>query len=429
MSALGQAIVVIRGDMSQLPHDLHHAGQQIKQSLSSFSLSGVGATLAESAAGVFSGISFEKIKEKALEAWQENMRQGIELSMEAERAERRLAGALEATGFISGKTRKELIEQAEELSEKTAISIDSIVQLQTRLLFFDKIRGEVFDRATKAALEWSSAMGTDASNAAQILGRSLQNPILGMAMLRRMGIILTSTQQEQIEKFMKMNDVIKAQEVLLDAIEKKYGKFAENSVREVDKLRNTISTKLKELGDVSRTMEPLTLKAKIVEIDFQKGAVKKAQEYFSLFDFHGALGEGKMASKAAEGLGSWLVDSLIGSMMPGMFEGGRQFGAIKKELVDKPFAEQEEAKRKQEELDAKFAARARLNADAQMKKDRTEGFFDPEQFSKRMQESMFGKGDKMLAAEESQVGLLEEILTQMQEGGGMAGAALPVAKP
>jgi hypothetical protein len=69
-----------------------------------------------------------------------------------------------------------------------------------------------------------------------------------MTALRKAGILLTEEQQKQIESFMKANDVISAQDVLLKAIESQVGGTAEAIASSTDKMSAKFESVVEELS-------------------------------------------------------------------------------------------------------------------------------------------------------------------------------------
>jgi polyhydroxyalkanoate synthesis regulator phasin len=80
------------------------------------------------------------------------------------------------------------------------------------------------------------------------LGKALQDPLNNMTALRKAGILLTEEQQKQIESFMKANDVISAQDVLLKAIESQVGGTAEAIASSTDKMSAKFESVVEELS-------------------------------------------------------------------------------------------------------------------------------------------------------------------------------------
>lgn len=150
----------------------------------------------------------------------------ISEAMEAQVNVAKLEAVIKATGGAAGVTSQRVQEMATRLSRVTRFSDDAIIQGQTMLLTFKEIGEDTFPRATEAMLDVAEMMGTDATSAAVMLGKALNDPIQGVAALRRVGIQMTEAQEDQIKAFMEMNDVASAQAIILGEIEGQFGGIA-----------------------------------------------------------------------------------------------------------------------------------------------------------------------------------------------------------
>lgn len=157
----------------------------------------------------------------------------LKSTIESEESVARLNVVLSATGGISGQTSDSLGRLTEELLAVSTFGKDAIQSAEAIMLSFTRIGGEVFPRATKAAADLAARMGTDIPSAARMIGRALEEPVRGMQMLQRAGIILSDAQREQIKHFAALNDAAGAQGVILQAIES-------NSAGAAAALRNTL---------------------------------------------------------------------------------------------------------------------------------------------------------------------------------------------
>ena len=116
---------------------------------------------------------------------------------------------LKSTGGVAGVTAQQVDELANSLLRKTGIDDEAIQSAENMLLTFTNVRnvvgdqGNIFDQATTAALDMSTAMGTDLQSAALRVGKALQDPIRGSTALRRVGVLLTKQQEAQIATLVK----------------------------------------------------------------------------------------------------------------------------------------------------------------------------------------------------------------------------------
>jgi len=90
------------------------------------------------------------------------------------------------------------------------------------LATFKQVRGEGFERATKAAMDMSSVMGTDLNSSILQIGKALNNPIKGLSMLTRVGVTFTDEQTNQIKALQKSGDMYGAQAIILKELETQF---------------------------------------------------------------------------------------------------------------------------------------------------------------------------------------------------------------
>lgn len=128
-----------------------------------------------------------------------------------------------ATGYASGKTSDQLLEQARSIALTTLASTEGIQQAQAKLLTFDKIHGQVFDDAINLTQDLATVFGGDAATQATQLGKALQDPVKGLAALNRVGVSFTEQQKAQVKAMVANGETIKAQGVIIDALKKQVG--------------------------------------------------------------------------------------------------------------------------------------------------------------------------------------------------------------
>jgi hypothetical protein len=166
----------------------------------------------------------------------------IKMGEEARKSELRLGNVAKQMGLFGDNTEvvtKRISKYAEELSFLTGVDDELTRGNQAVLLTFSELAksadevGGPFDRATVALLDLEAA-GKDLKAVA--LGRALQDPLKNMTALRKAGILLTDTQKDQIKVFMESNDILSAQDVLLDAIEGQVGGTAEATASATEKM-------------------------------------------------------------------------------------------------------------------------------------------------------------------------------------------------
>jgi hypothetical protein len=88
-----------------------------------------------------------------------------------------------------------------------------------------------------AAIDLAAAgFGSAETNATQ-LGKALQDPIKGLTALTRSGVTFTEVEREKIKALVESGEVLKAQDMILSAIEQQVGGTAEATAKASDKMK------------------------------------------------------------------------------------------------------------------------------------------------------------------------------------------------
>ena len=170
------------------------------------------------------------------------------------RAETKVATALKSTGNQVGYNLDQLKAYASELQSKTIFGDETILNdVTTRLLAFTNITGDNFKRTQQMALDMSTALEMDLGSAATMLGKALDDPIGKMSALSRAGINFTDEQKAMVKQLVETGDTAKAQSIMLDALEQKFGGQAEAAAKvgmgALKQLRNSWGDFLEQIGN------------------------------------------------------------------------------------------------------------------------------------------------------------------------------------
>ncbi len=176
----------------------------------------------------------------------------FEETIKSQDALAQLEAAVKATGTASGRTAQQLDEMSRSLQDITIFSHDAIKGAETMLLTFNKINGDTFDRATRAATELASRTGGDVADAAHLLGKALQDPEKGLTMLQRQFRLFTDAEVQAISAMDNMGESAKAQEAVLAKVESRFGGAAVAA-------RSTLGGALKGLGNDFGDLFQLTI--------------------------------------------------------------------------------------------------------------------------------------------------------------------------
>lgn len=210
-------------------------------------LSNIATTAAGFAAGQLGLSAFNSLTN--------GIRGTFEAAQDYEKMQAATNAVIKSTGGVAGVTAKDVVSLANAFEKQTAIDDQVIQGTENLLLTFTNIGKNVFPQATKAALNMSVALGQDTKSSAIQLGKALNDPINGVTALRRVGVSFTESQLNMIKTLQESGDVMGAQKIILQELEREFGGAA-------DAAGNTLAGKLSLLRDtVSDTFRDITVKA------------------------------------------------------------------------------------------------------------------------------------------------------------------------
>lgn len=227
---------------------------------------------------------------------------------ESENALAQLDARLKSTGSAAGLSRDQLIDLSAQMQSLTTFGDEAVLSMESLLLTFTSIKGPVFRDATKIVLDMSVALGQDLKSSATQVGKALNDPILGITALSKVGVNFTDAQKEMIKSLVDTGQVAAAQAVILRELQTEYGGAAEAAA-------NTFGGALQQLkeaaGDLMEgdggNLNDATSSVKELTHTLQDPAVK--QGFATLVD--GLVSVASFAAKAAgafAGFGSAVAD-------------------------------------------------------------------------------------------------------------------------
>jgi hypothetical protein len=155
--------------------------------------------------------------------------QGAVLEAQAyEKATAQLNAGIKSTGNLAGLSVEGLQAQAAALESLSAQDEIAIMKNQGLLQTFTNVRNvvgegnDIFDQATLAMLNMGAKMGDNAGSAMQ-LGKALNDPLMGMNALRRVGVVFTEQQKQSIKTMVAAGDIMGAQKIILQELEVEFG--------------------------------------------------------------------------------------------------------------------------------------------------------------------------------------------------------------
>lgn len=193
------------------------------------------------------------------------------------------AAAIKSTGGAANVTAKQVDELSNSIARKTGIDDEQIAKASNLLLTFTQVQNrvgqgnDIFNQATKIAVDMGKALGTDASGSAIQLGKALNDPIKGITALTRVGVTFSDAQKKQIQQFVETGRVADAQKVILAELSKEFGGSAEAQATASDKLKVTLGNLQESLGN---TLVPIVDKVAGLLADKLPGALSAAGNAF-----------------------------------------------------------------------------------------------------------------------------------------------------
>jgi phage-related protein len=211
---------------------------------------------------------------------------------------------LKSTGNAAGKTTVELQKYATALSRITPYADEAIMAGQNLLLTFTNIKGDKFDQATQTILDMSTALGQDLKSSAIQVGKALQDPILGVTALRRVGVNFSKANQDMIKSLVEAGKTEEAQAFILKELQTEFGGSAKAAGGtfggQITILKNNIGELQEGFGQfMTQALTPLAyaLNKLLSNIDIQGFFDNLTTVILTLFD---ALKSGDVGTLATE---------------------------------------------------------------------------------------------------------------------------------
>jgi hypothetical protein len=179
--------------------------------------------------------------------------QSVDAAAESERIQAQLGAVLKSTAEAAGVSSQAAIELSKSLESTTSYSDEAVLSVEDLLLTFTSIHKDVFPDATKTVLDMATALGEDTKDAAIQLGKALQDPILGVTALRRVGVDFNDQQQEEIANLVQSGNLLGAQTMILHELATEFGGSATAAAGtftgQLSQLKNKLDDMQEEIGN------------------------------------------------------------------------------------------------------------------------------------------------------------------------------------
>lgn len=188
---------------------------------------GVGTKLGSVGKGI--GLAFGGAAVAGVALLSAKLVQGVKDAASYQTISNQTAAVIKSTGNAARVSVAGLQAMAGSLESMSGVDEELILHGENVLLTFTNIRNsagkgnDVFNQATAAALNLSTALGTDMQSASIQVGKALNDPIKGVTALQRVGVSFTAQQKEQIAAMVKSGDTMGAQKLILGELNKEFG--------------------------------------------------------------------------------------------------------------------------------------------------------------------------------------------------------------
>ncbi len=216
-----------------------------------------------------------------------------------EQAEARLEATIKSTGKAANLTKDQLTDMATGLQGVTKFGDEAIIGAEALLLTFKNIGEDTFPRALESILDVSEAMGTGLKESSIQVGKALNDPVLGITALTRVGITFTQKQKDMIKSLVATGDKAGAQGVILEELESQFGGVAraaaDTATGAMVQMANAIGDVKEEYGQlIAQGLQPFTeaITKQVTALASYLGSLNEASEILKLIN-DGAIESGR----------------------------------------------------------------------------------------------------------------------------------------
>jgi len=182
----------------------------------------------------------------------------VKAAGEETKIERQLEAVLKSTGGAAGVTKDEMLKLADSMSRVTQFTHEEVQVAENLLLTFTKIGKDVMPQAVETVLDMSVALGQDLKSSSIQLGKALQDPILGMTALRRVGVNFDDEAKQLITTLVKQGRTLDAQKYILKELATEFGGSARIAVQGFGGQLGMLKKDLEETGEeIGKAVIPL----------------------------------------------------------------------------------------------------------------------------------------------------------------------------
>lgn len=213
----------------------------------------------------------------------------------------KMEAVIKSTGASAGLTAKQLGRYASELQQVTIFGDETSMEAMSRLLTFKSIQGQTFKDTIKSAQDLATVMGTDLNSAVMQLGKALEQPEIGLTMLRRSGISFSNEQIEQIKRLVDEGKKHEAQLIILAEVQSQFGGAAKAAADTAQGAWTQVTNAIGDLMEVmGSSIEPTKGFAQSIAVVLGQVGNVISSERLSFFEKLSGLFKPSTWAKAAE---------------------------------------------------------------------------------------------------------------------------------
>ncbi len=196
-------------------------------------------------------------------------------------------------------TSAEVQDFASDIQKLTTFNDDAAISAQALFLRLDKLDGDGIKRATIAAADLASVMGTELDAAAKIVAKAIETPEKAIEGLRAAGIAFTREEENMVKALVEAGDAASAQEIILSKLEQSIGGTAATVAQGSEGAWAVFSNRIADAGDsIGSFLLPI-----LAELN-------PVIEWFSNFIEESVVPNMGSAINSVKEWGSWLGDYL-----------------------------------------------------------------------------------------------------------------------
>ncbi len=180
---------------------------------------------------------------------------------ESDRVMKQTEAVIRSTGGAAGYTSGEISKMAKGIQNSTAISDEAAQTGMNMLLTFTNIGHDIFPQVTQATIDMATAMNGGLTPSAEQLsqtaiqvGKAMQDPILGVTALRRVGVNFNETQTDMIKNLVETGKSMQAQQYILRELGKEFGGSAAAQLNtfggRMEQLKNKFNDVQEVVGEI-----------------------------------------------------------------------------------------------------------------------------------------------------------------------------------